>query len=130
MKISYNSPVILSFTILSGLILILDLFFFAQSRAITYSAFTVDGSFQFTNPLAYITLFGHIFGHSGWQHWLSNFSFILLIGPLIEEKYGSKALMVMMLVTAFITAVLNIVFFETGLLGASGIVFMLILLSS
>ena len=36
----------------------------------------------------------------------------------------------MILVTALLTALLNAVFFNTGLLGASGIVFMLILLSS
>jgi membrane associated rhomboid family serine protease len=36
----------------------------------------------------------------------------------------------MMLVTALVTGLLNILFFHTGLLGASGIVFMLILLVS
>lgn len=35
-----------------------------------------------------------------------------------------------MLVTAFVTGILNVLFFPTGLMGASGIVFMLILLVS
>jgi hypothetical protein len=35
-----------------------------------------------------------------------------------------------MLITALVTAVLNNLFFSTGLMGASGIVFMMILLSS
>jgi len=35
-----------------------------------------------------------------------------------------------MLITAFVTGLLNTIFFSTGLLGASGIVFMLILLAS
>jgi membrane associated rhomboid family serine protease len=48
----------------------------------------------------------------------------------VEEKYGSKRLLIMILLTALVTGILNILFFNTGLLGASGIVFMLILLSS
>ena len=54
----------------------------------------------------------------------------LLIGPLLEEKYGSKKILSMILVTAAITGIINNVFFNTGLLGASGIVFMFIILSS
>jgi membrane associated rhomboid family serine protease len=61
---------------------------------------------------------------------MSNFSFILLIGPVLEEKHRSGALLVMLMMTALVTGILNIIFFSTGLMGASGIVFMLILLSS
>jgi rhomboid protease GluP len=64
------------------------------------------------------------------EHLISNFSFILLIGPVLEEKYGSVPLLGMMLVTALATAALNLLLVHTGLFGASGIVFMLILLSS
>ena len=55
---------------------------------------------------------------------------ILLIGPMLEEKYGSRCLLSMILLTAFVTGVVNVIFFNTALLGASGIVFMMILLSS
>jgi membrane associated rhomboid family serine protease len=71
-----------------------------------------------------------VIGHSGWSHLVSNFSSILLIGPILEENYGSAALFVMIVITALITGVLNILFFATGLRGASGIVFMMILLAS
>lgn len=50
---------------------------------------------------------------------------------MLEEKYGSKKLLLMMAVTALITGLINIIFFRGSvLLGASGIVFMFILLSS
>jgi membrane associated rhomboid family serine protease len=49
---------------------------------------------------------------------------------MLEEKYGSNNLLTMMFLTALITGILNVVFFSSGLLGASGIVFMMILLSS
>lgn len=49
---------------------------------------------------------------------------------MLEEKYGSKNLLVMMAITAVVTGLLNILLFDTALLGASGIVFMFILLGS
>lgn len=55
---------------------------------------------------------------------------LLLLGPMLEEKYGSKKLLIMIAVTALVTGIINTLFFTTGLLGASGIVFMMIILSS
>jgi rhomboid protease GluP len=49
---------------------------------------------------------------------------------MVEEKYRSVPLLKMMLVTALVTGLLNAAFFTTGLLGASGLAFMLILLAS
>jgi membrane associated rhomboid family serine protease len=49
---------------------------------------------------------------------------------MVEEKYGSKELFKMIIFTAFLTGFINITFSNNALLGASGIVFMLILLSS
>ena len=61
---------------------------------------------------------------------MNNFLYILLIGPMIEEKYGSKNLTIMILVTAIITGIINMIFTNKKILGASGIIFMLIVLSS
>ena len=121
-KISYNSPVILTFVFISFFALILNYI----TGGITNSLFFSVYRGSMLSPLFYIRLFGHVLGHANWE----NILLILVIGPMIEEKYGSKKLLIMILFTAFITGVFNIVFFNTGLLGASGIVFMLILLSS
>ena len=75
-------------------------------------------------------MFTHIIGHSNYNHFKNNFLYILLIGPMIEEKYGSINLLKMILITAFITALVNIIISKKQILGASGIVYMLILLSS
>jgi membrane associated rhomboid family serine protease len=69
-------------------------------------------------------------GHVDWAHLMTNFAFILLLGPILEEKYGSSGLFFMMLLTALATGILNVLLMSTGLLGASGIVFMMILLVS
>jgi membrane associated rhomboid family serine protease len=55
---------------------------------------------------------------------------ILLLGPILEERHGSMSLLIMILITALITGLANLVFSDGALLGASGIVFMMILLAS
>jgi membrane associated rhomboid family serine protease len=125
MRIRYNAPVILTFTLLSTAVLVINQVVggFTESYFVSYPTFS--GSI-----LDFLRLFTHVAGHRNWLHLMSNFSFILLIGPVLEEKYRSGPLLVMLTVTALVTGILNIIFFSTGLMGASGIVFMLILLSS
>ena len=126
MKIRYNSPVILTFAIICAIV-----FFLNKGMAGALSNILAVGtSVNWSNPLSIITLITHAVGHSSVDHLLGNMTFILLLGPIVEEKYGSRSTLIMILATALITGVLNILFFNTGLLGASGIVFMLILLVS
>ena len=54
----------------------------------------------------------------------------LLLGPMLEEKYGGKRLLIMIAITALVTGIINSIFCSTGLLGASGVVFMFVVLSS
>lgn len=125
-KIQYNSPVILTFTILSFASLILGELTNKVSTILLFSVYRG----HLTDILFYFRLIGHVLGHADFQHFLGNFLIILLIGPILEEKYGSRIMIRMILLTAIITGILNILLFDTALLGASGIVFMLILLSS
>lgn len=127
MKIQYNSPVILSFTFISAAVLVINNTILPN---FTYRFFALLPGMSFANPMTYVRIFTHVFGHSSWQHLIGNFTFILLIGPMLEEKYGRKELLIMMGITALTTGILNVVLFDTGLLGASGIAFMLILLGS
>ena len=129
MKLKYNAPAVLTFTFLSAAVLVLSLtilpsltedWFFIRGR----------GSFLPSRPQSWVTLFTHVMGHANWDHFLSNFAFILLIGPILEEYYSSLRLLLMMVITALVTGLLNVLLFPTGLLGSSGIVFMMILLAS
>ena len=88
------------------------------------------GYVSLDQPLSVLTLFTHVLGHASLDHLIGNLTFILLVGPIIEEKYGDMRTLFMMLVTALATGILNVVIFRSGLLGASGIVFMFILLVS
>jgi membrane associated rhomboid family serine protease len=127
MRITYNAPVTLTFAITSSLVLVADQLTGSQ---LTARFFSVAGTMDTRNIVDYLRLFTHILGHADWGHLLSNFAFILLLGPILEEKYGSMLLLLMILVTALVTGLLNVLFFKTGLLGASGVVFMMILLVS
>lgn len=125
-KISYNSPVILTFTFISLAALILNYITGGVSNMMFFCVYR--GSLL--DPLFYLRLFTHVIGHADISHFIGNFTLILIIGPILEEKYGSKTLLILMALTAFITGLINVIFFTTGLLGASGIVFMLIILAS
>lgn len=127
MRIRYNAPVTLSYALVATLVLALDQLLGA---GLIPSLFAVGPSMDPANILDWIRLFTHVIGHANWGHLLTNFAFVLLLGPILEEKYGSGGLFFMMALTALVTGLLNVLFLSTGLLGASGIVFMMILLVS
>ncbi|MEE9438164.1 MAG: rhomboid family intramembrane serine protease [Saprospiraceae bacterium] len=126
MSIKYNSPVILTFALICTAVFFADKFLAGTLMGF----FSVGTTVNWTDPISIFSLFSHVIGHGSMEHLLGNMTFVLLLGPIIEEKYGSRFTIMMIVATAFITGILNISFFSTGLLGASGIVFMLILLVS
>lgn len=126
MKIKYNSPVVLTFTILAVGLYFLNLLLVNALDPILI----LNPSFNPKDPSNYMAIFTYTLGHADIQHLLGNMSLFLILGPIIEEKYGSKMFLLMILITAFITAIFQISMFSSGLMGASGIVFMLIILSS
>jgi membrane associated rhomboid family serine protease len=126
MRIRYNAPAVLSYALLSVAVLVADQV--AGGRVSLY--FAAPPAFDAQSVLSYFRMISHIAGHQGWTHLVANFSLILLIGPILEEKYHSGPLLLMMLVTALVTGVINVLFLDSWLMGASGVVFMMILLSS
>ena len=120
-KLQFNAPVILGFFLVLG---------FLTSGASTTAAFSVYRA-SLLDPLTYVRFFGHIFGHASLTHFSSNMLLLLVVGPPLEKLYGSKTIALGIMAAALITGILQFVFFpHTILLGASGIVFMLIMLSS
>lgn len=82
-------------------------------------------------PMTYIRFVTHVFGHEGWTHFIGNASYLLLLGPMLEEKHGSKELIEVIGITALVTGAVNYIFFvNIGLCGASGVVFAFIVLAS
>ncbi|MBQ8921625.1 MAG: rhomboid family intramembrane serine protease [Oscillospiraceae bacterium] len=126
-KFQYNSPVILTFTLLALCAVLLNYITNGWSNRYIFSVYRT----KFYSPMQYLRMFTHVIGHVNYAHFIGNFTIILLIGPMLEEKYGSRDLIEMIAVTAFVTGLIQVIFFpHVALLGASGIAFMLILLSS
>ncbi len=127
LQISFNSPVILGFTILCFITLILNTLTKGSTNNLFFSVYHSS----LGNPLTYIRFIGHVFGHAGWEHFIGNIMLILIVGPLLEEKYGSFEILFVILSTALVTGIANYLLFPRyQVLGASGVVFALILLSS
>lgn len=126
-KFDYNAPVILTYFLICLIILIIDKIMRGKFSTMFFSSGRND---SLLNPLTYFKLVSHSLGHSNWDHLYSNFLKILLIGPLIEEKYGSYQLLIMMIITSLIIGIINRLFSKNRILGASGIAYMLIVLCS
>lgn len=125
-RIYINAPITLMFVIICLMTIILDSI---TDGASTQAFFSTYGS-SWLNPMTYIRLIGHVFGHENLSHLISNSLYLLLLGPVLEEKYHDKLIVVIM-VTALVTGIFhNIVEPDVMLLGSSGVVFAFILMAS
>ncbi|MBO4697868.1 MAG: rhomboid family intramembrane serine protease [Lachnospiraceae bacterium] len=125
--IKFNAPVTLGFVMVCGIALLLDHITGGLANRHLFSTYRSG----LLNPMTYVRAFGYTVGHADWAHFTANMTYILLLGPLVEEKYGSRNLLEMMGITAVVTAIFHaLLSSNVALLGASGIVFMLIILSS
>ena len=126
-KILWNAPVVLMFVLLCLIATLLGEITKGRSTELFFMTYHSS----LTNTMTYARFFTHIFGHAGWSHFIGNASYLLLLGPMLEEKYGSKELIQIIGFTAVITALVNYLFFwNVGLCGASGVVFAFIILAS
>ena len=126
-RITFNSPAILGFTILCFCTLILNTITNGASNRLLFSVYRSS----LADPLTYFRFIGHAFGHANLSHFIGNFMMILVVGPLLEEKYGTTDIICIILSAALITGLANFILFpRVAVLGASGVLFALILLSS
>lgn len=125
-EFDYNSQVILTYLFISLGACFLNFITRGKSNKLLFSSYRSSP----LNPLTYVRLFTHSIGHKDLDHLIHNFLFILLVGPMIEEKYGSINLIIMLVITSLIIGLFNSLFSNYVITGASGNVYMLILLSS
>ena len=126
-RLSFNAPAILCFVGLCVVVQLISMLTGQQSNRLLFSVYRSS----LLDPLTYVRLVGHVLGHADWNHLLGNMMYILILGPMIEEKYGTSNTVLIIIVTALVTGIINMVFFpSTALLGASGVVFAFILIAS
>lgn len=125
--LQYNAPATLTFSLLCLFVLFLD---FITDGNSTVKLFCVYRS-SWSDPLSYIRIFTHVLGHADFSHLTGNLVLMLVVGPALEERYGSGSMWWAIIVTAFMSGIIQCLFFPgTALMGASGIVFMMIIISS
>ena len=126
-RLQYNSPVVLTFALISLVALWLGKL---TDGWTTQYLFSVWHS-SLADILTYPRMFLHVLGHTDYSHYIANMMMILVVGPSLEEKYGSRNLLNAIVITALVSGIIHWAFFPgTALLGASGIVFMMIVMAS
>ena len=126
-KIQYNSPVVLTFALLALGALGLGILTDGDTTMRYFSVYRAP----LTDPLTWLRFFTHVLGHADYNHYIGNMLLILVVGPPLEEKYGSRSLLLAIVITAPVSGLVQFIFFPgVALLGASGIVFMMIVMSS
>ena len=127
LRLSFNAPAVLTFTALCVIVQLISMLTRGESNRVLFSVYRAS----LLDPLTWVRCFTHVLGHAGWDHLLGNVMYILILGPMIEEKYGTATTAFIMAATALVIGVINMVFFPgVMLLGASGIVFAFILIAS
>lgn len=125
-RVYINAPITLMFVLICFMTLVLNNITDGKSTQLVFSTY---GS-SLLDPLTYVRLVCHVFGHENLAHLISNALYLLLLGPILEEKYHGKIISVI-LVTAIVTGIFSNVFQpEVRLLGSSGVVFAFILMAS
>ena len=126
-RITFNSPVVLSFVIISFGVMVLNYLTAGMSNRLLFMTYHSS----LLSPLTYVRFFTHVLGHSGWSHYIGNMMYLLLLGPMLEEKYGSRAIIEVILITGLVTGIVTwLIFPNIALCGASGVVFAFIMMTS
>ena len=126
-RITFNSPVVLSFVIISFGAMVLNYLTAGVSNRLLFMTYHSS----LASPLTYVRFFTHVLGHQGWSHYIGNMMYLLLLGPMLEEKYGSRAIIEVILITGLVTGLVTwLIFPNIALCGASGVVFAFIMMTS
>ena len=82
--LTYNSPVVLTFVIISFGAMVAGYLTAGLSNQLLF----VTYHSSLASPMTYVRFFTHVLGHNGWSHFIGNMMYLLLLGPMLEEKYG------------------------------------------
>ncbi|MDV7339382.1 rhomboid family intramembrane serine protease [Terasakiella sp. A23] len=123
-----NGPATILIFILASFGLFLQIFVSSDYN----SLMAVHGNFfaRIDEVSYWVSAVGHIFAHANYDHFMGNMLYLLLLGPQIEQRIGFKNFVYAVLATTIATSIAQGLFPGTALLGASGVVFMCITMSS
>ena len=139
LKVEYDAPVTLTFVIICVIIFLLNMILAKSGKGAGFEKIFVSPTSQAGllpfipgAPVSYIRLLFYIFGAAAGEASLlfTNLILIMLLGPAMEERYGSVIIGIMIFVSALFAGVLNACFCDTSLVGAVPLVSMMIFLNA
>jgi membrane associated rhomboid family serine protease len=121
MRFSFNAPVTIVWAAAAVLLTALN--------PVGVQFMGLDPGLGWTQPARYVQLIGWSMAHSNWDHLLSNLPLFLLLGPLVEKRHGPCATLACFVSTSVVIGVLHVTLSHAILVGASGLVYMLVILA-
>ena len=88
-----------------------------------------DASFDYLELRKYLSFLTNAFGHANWGHFNGNLALLILVGMQTEQHYGSLRVFALAIFTALAISIIQFFFVGVALIGASGVIFLLIALS-
>lgn len=125
MKITFNAPVTITIAVLAAAATLVP-------GAATFLALRPMGMTCWLNPFWYTGIMGHIFVHQDLSHLIGNMAMFLILGTALEEKLKSGRFLILVAILTFLTGLTVSalgLFTHTSVLGASGLVFGLIMVT-
>lgn len=133
-KLTFDYPVTVTFVIVSLVLFLLDVYAFKgkmfSSILICHGSKQAMVPFNFKSPADFTGLFLFAFGNASWEMLFANLIAILLLGQILEERYGSVMLGLMMFISTLISGVLTACISTVPLTGAGCVIFMMAVLVS
>lgn len=105
-RITFNAPVVLCLIFTCFIATLLGEITRGESTRLIFMTYHSS----LLNPLTYIRFITHVFGHANWNHFIGNATYLLLLGPMLEEKYKSGTLIEIITITALVTGIINYIF--------------------
>lgn len=134
LKLVYDAPATLTFAFICLGLFALDFFFLGSKISQNYlcspTSAAGKAAFMASSPLSYVRLVTYCFGSASVEILIVNMVFLLLLGPSMEERYGTVVIAIMMAVCVLFSGVLTACFSKTSLTGCAAVIFMMIFLNS
>ena len=118
---SYHYIVTIGYFLICFLIFILNALF--KNKVTSFLKIRRGSIF---NPMNFIRLVTSGFCHTDFTHFRNNFVFILLLGPILEEKFGSLVFLEMLFITTVVSSLFHLLFYDSSAIGASDNVYMMV----
>ena len=136
-KVSYDAPVTLTFVIVCAIIFLLNMLLAKSGKVAGFEKIFASPTSQAgvlpfipKQVLSYLRLLLYIFGTFEINTLLSNLIMIVILGPAMEERYGSVIIGLMIFVSALFSGVLNACFSAESLVGALPVICMMVFLNA